>query len=78
MLLVRQLRLFEHDVDFLHVRAGQRIKVDHDNVLGWSLKENGKALKLPAQPRAGKAVTFVSVRHALTCARSAKPRRFGL
>jgi hypothetical protein len=33
MLLVGQLRLFEHDVDFLHVRAGQRIQVDHGNVL---------------------------------------------
>src|SRR5262249_50485407 len=35
MLLVGQLRLFEHDVDFLYVRAGQGIKIDH-----WHYPQN--------------------------------------
>jgi hypothetical protein len=29
MLLVGQLRFFEHDVDFLYVGTGQCIKIDH-------------------------------------------------
>jgi hypothetical protein len=30
-----QLGLFEHDVDFLHVGARQRIQVDHGNILDF-------------------------------------------
>src|ERR1700722_19100762 len=55
MLLVGQLGLLEHNVDLLHVRAGQRIKVDHGNVL----KLWGEAAKLSGPAASGKVGSAV-------------------
>jgi hypothetical protein len=59
MLLIRELGFFEHDVDFLHVRAGQGIKIDHGNVLrflfGFWSGYRRKAVNLSAVSGAGKA-----------------------
>jgi hypothetical protein len=51
MLFVRQLGLFEHDVDFLNVGTGQRIKVDHDNALEFRFERFVKAAKLAVPDR---------------------------
>jgi len=53
MLFVRQLRLFEHDVDFLNVGTSQRIKVDHDNASNSALRFM-KAVKLATLNRQDK------------------------
>src|SRR4029077_4272398 len=72
MLLVGQLGLFEHDVDFLHVRAGPRIQVDHGNVL-WALRgrreTTGPGSVRQGGERPGKARLLRS------CAASPMPRR---
>ena len=31
MIFLRQVRLFEHDIDFLYVRAGQCVEIDHNS-----------------------------------------------
>src|SRR3984885_5850191 len=72
MLLVGQLRLFQHDVDFLHVRAGQRIQVDHGNVLklcGGGRETTGPNSVLQGAERPRKA------RLLRPCAASLMPRR---
>jgi hypothetical protein len=62
VLLVRKLRLFEHDVDFLHVRAGQRIKINH---VGFPWRDpwtffKCEAGKLSAAAASGKALTIAA------------------
>jgi hypothetical protein len=64
MLLIGQLGFFEHDVDFLHVRAGQGIKIDHGNVLGFLFGFWRKVVNLSAAPDVGKMAT----RHACSAA----------
>jgi hypothetical protein len=54
MLFVRQLGLFEHDVDFLNVGTGQRVKVDHDNALEFRLERFVEAAKLAVPNRCSK------------------------
>ncbi|MGB6654458.1 MAG: hypothetical protein WBE64_20160, partial [Xanthobacteraceae bacterium] len=54
---VGELGLFEHDVDFLHVRAGQGIKIDHGNVLRFLFGFWRKAVNLSAAFGAGKGGT---------------------
>jgi len=65
MLLVGQFGLFQHDVDFLHVRAGQRIKIDHANVLVWRGRETigRRCLRQGATDRAGASCALVRHRH---------------
>ena len=91
VLLVGQLRFLEHDVDFLHVRAGQCIKVDHGNILLVVIlageRRNYRAAALPARLMAGQGswVQGSWVRGsrgtceqaARSCAESSMPRRLG-
>jgi hypothetical protein len=48
VLLIGQFRLFEHNVDFLHIRTGQSIKVDHGNILELLFPRFAKAANLAA------------------------------
>ncbi len=63
MLFVRQLGLFEHEVDFLNVGTGQRIKVDHGNILDFRFERFAKAAKLPVSNEADKACRGELARH---------------
>ena len=46
LLLIRQAAPFEHDVDLLHVRAGQGVEIDHDVCL-WGPSFETPATRAP-------------------------------